>query len=96
MYDPSQQDPNSPGKVTKLELTDKDFPDDVVQTLEVQPYPGTLDETMIASLTAAQQADLQAAAAAAAAATGNTGKCLFFIILFIIPYYMLFTTVFLK
>ncbi|KAF7285836.1 ankyrin repeat and KH domain-containing protein 1-like isoform X5 [Rhynchophorus ferrugineus] len=72
MYDITQQDPNSQNKVTKLEITDKDFPDDVVQTLEVQPYPGTLDETMIASLTAAQQADLQAAAAAAAAATGNT------------------------
>ncbi|CAG9773085.1 unnamed protein product [Ceutorhynchus assimilis] len=75
MYDPaspSQLNLNSPSKVTKLELTDKDFSDDVVQTLEVQPYPGTLDETMIASLTAAQQADLQAAAVAAAAATGNT------------------------
>ncbi|XP_030756084.1 ankyrin repeat domain-containing protein 17 isoform X3 [Sitophilus oryzae] len=72
VYDPTQQDQNSQSKVTKLELTDKDFPDDVVQTLEVQPYPGTLDETMIASLTAAQQADLQAAAAAAAAATGTS------------------------
>ncbi|XP_066252742.1 ankyrin repeat domain-containing protein 17 isoform X3 [Euwallacea similis] len=73
MFDPTQQDSNSPGKVTKLELTEKDFTDDVVQTMEVQPYPGTLDETMIASLTAAQQADLQAAAAAAAAATGSSG-----------------------
>lgn len=93
MYDPSQQDPNSPGKVTKLELTDKDFPDDVVQTLEVQPYPGTLDETMIASLTAAQQADLQAAAAAAAAATGNTGKCLFNLFFYYLFYLLFIITV---
>lgn len=55
MYDYLQQDPNSPGKMLKLELTDNDFPDDVVQTLEVQPYLGTMYETMIASLTAAQQ-----------------------------------------
>lgn len=55
MYDYLQQDPNSPGKMLKLELTDNDFPDDVVQTLEVQPYLGTLYETIIASLTVAQQ-----------------------------------------
>ncbi|XP_060527199.1 ankyrin repeat domain-containing protein 17-like isoform X2 [Cylas formicarius] len=68
VYDPSQ---DGGGKVTKLELSEKDFSsvDDMVQTLEVQPYPAALDESMIASLTAAQQADLQAAAAAAAAAS---------------------------
>ncbi|XP_050294137.1 ankyrin repeat and KH domain-containing protein 1-like isoform X2 [Anthonomus grandis grandis] len=71
VYDPLQQDPNSAGKVTKLELSEKDFPDDMVP-LEVQPYPGGLDETMIASITAQQHADLQAAAVAAAAASGNT------------------------
>lgn len=74
MYDPTQQDPNLSSKVTKLELTEKDFADDVVQTLEVTPYPGTLDESMIASLAAAQQADIQLAAVAAAAASGNTGR----------------------
>ncbi|XP_019763189.1 ankyrin repeat and KH domain-containing protein 1 isoform X1 [Dendroctonus ponderosae] len=72
VYDATQQDPTLSTKVTKLDLAEKDFVDDVVQTLEVTPYPGTLDESMIASLAAAQQADIQLAAAAAAAASGNT------------------------
>ncbi|KAL1505978.1 hypothetical protein ABEB36_005419 [Hypothenemus hampei] len=70
VFDPSQQESDLSGKVTKLELTEKDFSDDVIQTLDVQPYPVTIDDNMITSLTAAQHADLKAAVAAAN--TGNT------------------------